>query len=182
MPPFAQIGDANIRAVVHYLRVIEGKSAPTSNRTEAPVTGDVKAGRALYFGRAQCSTCHMMSGNGGFIASDLTTYGRNRAAEEISHAITTPDTALVPTSRVVTVITKAGLKLTGVLRYEDNFCLALQTVDGRYHLLTRSDLTDVLYSDHSLMPRDYATRLTSKELNDLESFLIVAGRSARRDR
>jgi hypothetical protein len=32
------------------------------------------------------------------------------------------------------------------------------------------------------MPRDYGTRLTSKELNDLVSFLIVASRSGWRDR
>jgi cytochrome c oxidase cbb3-type subunit III len=179
MPPFAQIGDENIRAVVHYLRIIEGKSESTSNPRETAVTGDVDAGRALYFGKAQCSTCHMIKGHGGFIASDLTTYGRSRPADAILQAITTP--ALVRSSLVVTVLTKSGLRLTGVLRYEDNFNMALQTEDGRYHLLTRSDLTDVHYTDHSLMPRDYASRLTSKELNDLVSFLIVASRSGRRD-
>lgn len=135
MPPFAQIGDANIQAAVHYLRTIEGKPAPTSTPRETPVTGDVSAGRALYFGKARCSTCHMIKGHGGFIALDLTTYGRTRPADVILHAITTPDTPLVPSSRVVTVITKTGLKLTGVLRYEDNFSLALQTEDGRYHML-----------------------------------------------
>ncbi len=182
MPPFAQIGDENIRAVVHYLRIIEGRSGYTSNPVETPVTGDVNAGRALYFGKAQCSTCHMIKGQGGFIASDLTTYGRSRPADAILQAITTPDTSVAPSSRVVSVLTKSGLKLTGVLRYEDNFSVALQMEDGRYHLLTRSDLTEVHYTDHSLMPRDYGTRLTSKELNDLVSFLIVASRSGRRDR
>jgi cytochrome c oxidase cbb3-type subunit 3 len=182
MPPFAQIGDENIRAVVHYLRIIEDESRSTSNPRETPVTRDVNAGRALYFGKAQCSTCHMVKGHGGFIASDLTTYGRSRSADAILQAITTPDTPLVPSSRVASVLTKSGLKLTGVLRYEDNFSLAIQTEDGRYHLLTRSDLTDVHYTDHSLMPHDYGTRLTSKELNDLVSFLILASRSGRRDR
>jgi len=182
MPPFAQIGEANIRAVVHYLRKIEGKLAPTSIPTERPVTGEVNVGRVLYFGKAQCSTCHMISGHGGFIASDLTTYGQSRPADAILQAITTPDTPLAPSSRVVSVTTTTGLKLTGVLRYEDNFSVAMQTEDGRYHLLTRSDLTDVHYTDHSLMPRDYGTRLTSKELNDLVGFLIVASRSGRRDR
>lgn len=182
MPPFAQIGAANIRAVVQYLRIVEGKPAPTSTPRETPVTGDVSAGRALYFGKALCSTCHMIKGHGGFIALDLTTYGRSRPADSILQAITTPDTPLAPSSRVVSVITKTGLNLTGVLRYEDNFSLALQMEDGRYHLLARSDLTDVHYTDHSLMPRDYGTRLTSKELNDLVSFLIVASRSGWRDR
>ncbi len=182
MPPFAQIGDANIRAVVHYLRTIEGKPAPTSAPRETPVTGDASAGRALYFGKALCSTCHMIKGQGGFIALDLTTYGRSRPADAILRAITKPDNPLAPSSRVVSVITRTGLILTGVLRYEDNFNLALQTQDGRYHLLARTELTDMHYTDQSLMPRDYGTRLTPKELNDLVSFLIVAGRTGWRDR
>jgi cytochrome c oxidase cbb3-type subunit 3 len=182
MPPFAQIGDANISAVVHYLRIIEGKPAPAVTAAEAVVTGDVNAGRALYFGKAKCSTCHMLNGNGGFIASDLTAYGLGRPADAILQAITTPGTPPAPSSRVVSVTTRTGLKLTGVLRYEDNFSLALQMEDGRYHLLARSDLTGVHYTDHSLMPLDYGRRLTSKELNDLASFLIVASRGGRRGR
>jgi cytochrome c oxidase cbb3-type subunit III len=182
MPPFAQIGDANIRAVVHYLRIIEGEPSPTGTPRETPVTGDASAGRALYFGKALCSTCHMMKGHGGFIALDLTTYGRSRPADSILQAITAPDTLLAPSSRVVSVTTRTGLKLTGVLRYEDNFSVALQMEDGRYHLLARGDLADVHYTDHSLMPRDYGTRLTSKELDDLVTFLIVASRSGWRDR
>lgn len=136
----------------------------------------------MYFGKAQCSTCHMIEGHGGFIASDLTTYGRSRTADAILLAITAPDTPLAHSSRVVSVLTRGGQKLTGVLRYEDNFSVAIQMEDGRYHLLARSDLTDVHYTGHSLMPRDYGTRLTSKELNDLVSFLVVTSRKGRRDR
>ena len=49
MPPFAQIGDENIRAVVHYLRIIEGKWGSANDPREAPVTGDVDAGRTHVF-------------------------------------------------------------------------------------------------------------------------------------
>ena len=94
MPPFAQIGDANIRAVVQFLRRLENSAASKSASAEATVTGDVDAGRTLYFGKAQCSKCHLMQGKGGFIARNLTAYGRNRTADEILHAITTPDTPL----------------------------------------------------------------------------------------
>jgi len=176
MPPFAQIGDANIQAVVQYVRRLADTVASTDTRTEAAVTGDVDAGRALYFGKGQCSKCHLMRGKGGFIAQNLTNYGRTRAAEAILEAIKNPDNPLVPSSQVVTVKTQAGATLTGVLRNEDAFSLALQTEDGRFHLLARSDVADVRYAGRSLMPRDYGTRLSSKELNDLVSFLIVESR------
>jgi len=177
MPPFAQIGDANIRAVVQFLKGLENNTAAKSASVEAAVTGDADSGRKLYFGKAQCSQCHLMQGKGGFIASSLTNYGRNRAADEILKAITTPDTPLAPSSQVVTVTTSTGQELTGVLRNEDNFNLELQSEDGRYHFLARSEVKDVHYTGHSLMPRNYATRLSAKELNDLVSFLIVSSRN-----
>jgi putative heme-binding domain-containing protein len=181
MPSFAQIGDANIRAVVQFLRSLENSTASTPATAETIVTGDADAGRALYFGKAQCAQCHLMQGKGGFMADNLTHYGRNRTTDEILKAITSPDSPLAPSSEVVTVTTKTGQKLTGVLRNEDNFNLELQSEDGRYHSLARSDATDVHYTAHSLMPRDYGTRLSSKELSDIASFLIVASKKPRPD-
>jgi cytochrome c oxidase cbb3-type subunit III len=179
MPSFERLGDAEIGAVVRYLRTLQGKTA-VSNTEE--LTGDAVAGRVLYFGKAQCSSCHMVNtagvGQGGFIASDLTGYGANHTARAINQAIVQPDTPLDPASRVVDVQTKTGQKLIGVVRSEDNFNLALQTKDGRYHFLTRSSLAEVKYNNYSLMPHDYGTRLTSKELDDLVSFLIVTSRNA----
>src|SRR5579863_336031 len=177
MPPFAQIGDANIRAVVEFLTRLRNNAPPTNASAEVAVPGDVDTGRTLYFGKAECSSCHLMQGKGGFIARSLTSYGRTRSADEILHAIANPDAPLVPSSQVVTVTTRTGQKLTGPLRNEDSFTLALQTEDGRYHLLSRSDVTDIHYSGHSLMPRDYRTRLSPKELNDIVSFLIIASRN-----
>jgi putative heme-binding domain-containing protein len=173
MPPFEQIGDANIGAVVRYLRTLEA-----DNPISEPVTGDVNAGRTLFFGKAECSNCHMIAGKGGFIASDLTVYGKSHSGDAIQQAIVTPDTPLARQSRVIDVTTGSGTKLTGVLRNEDNFNLELQTQDGRYYFLARSSLKNVRYTGHSLMPRDYAAKLTAKDLNDIASFLIVKGRSA----
>ena len=174
MPPFAQIGDANIAAVVRYLRILEQNAVPAPPSAVVAPPGNVNSGRALFFGKAGCSSCHMVHGEGGFIARNLTTYASNRAAEAILSAIVSPDVPLVASSRVVTVTTIAGRQITGVLRNEDAFNLALQTEDGRYRFFSRNDLTAVTYSDHSLMPGDYGTRLTANELSDIVGFLIAA--------
>ena len=68
--------------------------------------------------------------------------------------------------------------MTGVVRAEDNLNITLQTEDGRYHFLSRGSLAAVNYTNHSLMPCDYGTRLTSGELDDLVAFLIVTGRNS----
>jgi putative heme-binding domain-containing protein len=176
MPAFPQLGDTGIRAVVDYLRILQGKTP--SNAPAAAVIGDSNSGHTLFFGKAQCSSCHMVNGVGGFIASDLTVYGQSHNEAAIIKAIVTPDNPLVPTARVVEVRTKSGQKLSGVVRSEDNFTLEMQTQDGRYHLLARNTLADVEYTDHSLMPHDYGTRLTPTELNDIASYLIVTGKAA----
>jgi cytochrome c oxidase cbb3-type subunit 3 len=175
MPGFPDLGDQGIQAVVQYLRTLQGA---TEAVPPAKLTGDPNAGRQLFFGKGQCSTCHMILGKGGFMAPELTAYARNRSADEILQAIVNPDADLEPTSRVAEVRTRAGQSLTGVVRAEDNMNITLQTEDGQYHFLSRSSLATVNYTDHSLMPRDYGTRLTSRELDDLVAFLIVTGRNA----
>lgn len=175
MPPFAQIGDANITALIHFLRLLENSASGGSAAPQGP-PGDADAGRALYFGKGKCSVCHMVNGKGGFMARDLTHFAANRSAETIRSAIVNPDRSLIPTSRVVTVTLRGGQTLTGVLRNEDNFDLDLQTEDGRYHLLKKSSQMRIAYTNHSLMPGDYGTRLSSAELNDLVGFLMSAGK------
>ena len=176
MPAFPQLGDAGIRAVVDYLRTLQGKTS--SNAPATAVIGNSNSGHTLFFGNAQCASCHMVGGAGGFIASDLTSYGQSHNEDAIIKAIVTPDSPLVTAARVVEVRTRSGQKLTGVVRSEDNFTLELQTQDGRYHFLERNTLADVQYTDHSLMPHDYGTRLTPAELNDIASYLIVTGKAA----
>src|ERR1700722_16550456 len=91
MPSFERLGDVEITAVGRYLRTLQGKTA-VSDTDE--LTGDAVAGRVLYFGKAQCSSCHMVNtagvGQGGFIASDLTGYGANHTARAIQDAIVRP--------------------------------------------------------------------------------------------
>jgi putative heme-binding domain-containing protein len=177
MPPFAQIGDANIEAVVHYLRLLANSSLPPETATAPAAEGDANAGRTLYFGKAQCSACHMVSGRGGFAATSLTAYARSRTAEMVRRAITAPPEETATVVHFASATTRGGRTLTGLVRNEDAFTLTLQTEDGRFHFLERKDLTAVRDDGHLLMPRDYGTLLTASELNDVVSFLMVSSKA-----
>ena len=63
--------------------------------------------------------------------------------------------------------------ITGMLKLNDNFSLSLQTLDGSFHFLKKSDLSSVDFGSRSLMPP--SSGLSSKELDDLVSYLIQAG-------
>jgi cytochrome c oxidase cbb3-type subunit III len=170
MPPFAYLGADKVKSVVAYLRVLQGKT------TAVTVTGDPAAGRTLFFGKAQCSSCHMVRGEGGFMASDLSVYGDGQASAAIQHAIVAHDPS--PNLRGVEVTTKSGEKIGGALRAEDNFTLTLLSPDGRFHTYDRARLASVQYTSESLLPKDYGSRLSPKELDDLVSFLITTAAQA----
>jgi len=174
MPAFAQIGEDNIRVLVHFLRILQNGTAPEKPPQRVAIAGDPDAGSALFFGKAQCASCHRMQGKGRYIASDLTAYGRIHNVDAIVRAIVDPHAQSTPSVRVVTVTTKKGQTLTGVLKNEDNFSVDLQTQDGRYFLLDRSQLARVSDSGRSLMPRDYAQVLSPRELDDIAEFLRLA--------
>jgi putative heme-binding domain-containing protein len=167
MPSFGYMGDQKVSDVVAYLRVLQGKG------TVEKVTGDPKAGRTLFFGKAECAKCHMVNGEGGFIASDLSTYGDNITAANLRNIIVNPDQSLPPASKVVEIRTLSGQRISGLVREEDNFRITLQTEDGRFHMYAKAKLASVVHTSHSIMPADYGSKLSSKELDDLTSFLIT---------
>lgn len=168
MPAFGNTLDAaQIRDVAVYLR-----SLLQSHLGPAAVPGDAAAGKALFFGKAGCADCHMMGGAGGFLGADLTSYAEPRSIGEIRDAITDPANNAPRREKMVSVATRSGEHFTGVARNEDNFSLQLQTSDGAFHLLMKSELEQVEYQKQPLMPADYSQRLSASELNDLISLLM----------
>jgi cytochrome c oxidase cbb3-type subunit III len=166
MPAFSTLDASTSRALVKYVRFLQGQTG------SAALPGNPQNGQAIFFGRARCSECHLAAGAGGFIAPDLSSYGRSRPVEEIRDAIVKPGQQSNTSRGTVTIATRAGQTLTGVLRNEDNFSLQLQSLDGAFHLLMKSDVASVRRDLNSLMPADYASTLSAGDLNDLVSFLM----------
>jgi len=175
MPSFATLDPARINALVRYLRLLQGKM-----ETEE-IAGDSRNGKTLFFGRARCSECHLIEGQGGFIAADLSTFGRTHSMGETRDAITNPNKPGDPSPGIALVTTHDGQKYSGMVRNEDNFSLQLQAVDGGFHLFLKSDLENVTRQPESLMPSTYGSTLSRAELDDLASFLMTVARSRKSD-
>jgi cytochrome c oxidase cbb3-type subunit III len=170
MPAFGTSFDsATLREITAYVR-----SLLQTNQQSTKLPGDPAAGRTLFFGKANCSECHMVNGEGGFLGIDLSAYAHSHSADDIRQAIIDPDKSSSRRQKTVSVVTRSGEHFTGIARNEDNFSIQLQTPDGAFHLLQKSDLAQLNYEPHSLMPADYAQRLTARELDDVVSFLIRA--------
>jgi cytochrome c oxidase cbb3-type subunit III len=174
MPAFGALGVPKIKAVMSYLRILQGGSKAVS------LPGDPQRGQALFFGKAGCAKCHLINGLGGFLGADLSAYGSNASIEEIRSAITDPNRDLDPRAGTVFVTTREGRQFTGIARNEDNFSLQLQSLDGTFHLFAKSDLEHLEYQPESLMPSDYGAILSGGELDDLVSYLLRTAQTAQR--
>jgi putative heme-binding domain-containing protein len=174
MPAFGALGVPKIKAVMGYLRILQGGSKA------AAFPGNPQKGKLLFFGKAGCAKCHTINGMGGFLGADLSTYGANASIEEIRSAITDPNKDLDPRAGTVFVTTREGRQFTGIARNEDNFSLQLQSLDGTFHLFAKSDLAHLEYQPKSLMPSDYGSILGSGEMDDLVSYLLRTAQTAKR--
>jgi putative heme-binding domain-containing protein len=168
MPAFRLLTEKQIQAVVLYVRSLQGKAQART------VPGDPGRGKTIFFGKGECSSCHMISGEGGFLGPDLSAYASTASATAIRDEIVRSPRIPRPGSRSATLTTAEGERFEGLIRNEDNFSVQLQTKDGRFHFFQRSELRNFDRLETSLMPTDYRERLSSSELNDLVSFLISA--------
>lgn len=166
MPAFRNMTATQVQAVVHYLRSLQGRS---ESRT---LPGDPERGKALFFGKAECSTCHTISGEGGFLGPDLSGYAATADPTAIRDQILKTQRSPAFSYRPAVLTTADGERLEGLIRNEDNFSLQFQTKDGSFHFFEKSDLRNLERRDSSLMPTDYRDRLSSGELDDLVSFLV----------
>jgi putative heme-binding domain-containing protein len=171
MPAFGSLGSARLKAVLRYLRKLQGTGGA------AAVLGNPQRGQAVFFGKAGCSECHSINGTGGFLGSDLSAYGLTPSAAEIRDAIANPSPEADLRRRTVAVTLRDGRTFSGLARNEDNFSLQLQSPDGTFHLLRKSEAERIEVLPKPLMPTDYGSTLLPAELDDLVSFLMMVGRN-----
>ena len=168
MPGFRNLSEKQTRAVVSYLRSLQGKLEGRN------LPGDSGRGKQIFFGKGECSSCHTISGQGGFLGPDLSGYGATVSAEAIRDEIVRSRRMPAQGYRSAVLVTSEGDRLEGVIRNEDNFSIQFQNKNGGFHFFQKSELRSIDRIENSLMPTDYRERLSSAELNDLASYLMTA--------
>lgn len=174
MPPFKRLSTEQVWQVVSYLRSLsETPAAATGPRA----AGNLALGEQLFFGKANCATCHEVHGRGLNLGPDLSNAGR-LSAEQLRQKILAPNgNAAQPArgrrrgARVAVVKTKDGRQLRGVVRNEDTYTLLLTDTAGQLLRLDKAQLAELRYEPQSLMPADYGQRLSADDLQNLVAFL-----------
>ena len=175
MPAFNTLSQSEAASLVRHLRTLQGRSEETK------VAGDPTHGTAVFFGKGRCAECHVIDGKGGFLGPDLSAFGASRGAQEIRDAILKPSRNGRLGERVIVTV-RSGNKYSGLVRNEDNFSLQLQDSNGGFHFFSKTEVAEINRQSDSLMPSDYGSTLTPRELDDLIAFLVRSAERTKADK
>src|SRR5437868_8716243 len=136
--------DEEIWQIITYIRSQEVKAS-------AQAAGNAAHGKELFYGDANCSTCHMVEGQGGRLGPELTSVGGSRTREAIIDSVRNPSRRLAwglteatkefpQEYESVTAATPEGKEIKGVTLNEDSFTVQVIDANEQIHLLEKDKL------------------------------------------
>lgn len=161
MPP-NQLPGQQIREIISFIRSL------SASALDHLVPGDPISGKALFFGAGGCAKCHSIGGQGGFLGPDLSDIASRQSVENIKQAIVAPSQFIEPGFAAVVVIAPSGQRLEGLVKNESPYSLQLQDLEGNFHSLSKSDVSEIIRRRKSLMP---APALSDQQLQNILAFL-----------
>src|SRR5579862_5720305 len=171
--------DEEIWQIITYIRSQEVK-AP------AQAMGNAAHGKALFYGDANCSLCHMVEGKGGRLGPELTAVGGSRTHAAIVESVRDPSRRLAwglteatkefpQEYESVTVMTADRKEIKGVTMNEDSFSVQIMDTSEQIHLLDKSKLLSFQKKRESAMPKYTVDTLSDKDLEDIVAYLVSVG-------
>ncbi len=184
MDAYRDYSDDQVWQLVAYIKSLAPTAPARGNAaaTGAALPGNPAAGEALFFGKADCSSCHDINGRGGAVGPDLSGAAQLTPAA-VRQKILNPSVAMpaggggrggrgggAPVTVVVTQ--RDGRVLRGVRRSEDTFSVQIIDAKGIMHSVDKLKVASVRTEATSLMPA-YADSLTTSEVDDLVAYVTA---------
>jgi alcohol dehydrogenase (cytochrome c) len=177
MPAFPRLSSDQTWRLVSYIRSLNGAVAAPVSMT----SGNASAGESLFFSaKTGCANCHEVNGRGGILGPELSAAG-TQTEEALRNKIVNPNAVANTGVRVrrrdrkgpsaVTVKTLDGKSMRGIQRNEDTYSLVLVDTAGGTHLIDKKKIASVQPEFESLMPADFAKRLSGTEMTNLVAYL-----------
>ncbi len=130
--------------------------------------GDLNAGKEFF--TKTCAQCHTMAGVGGKVGPDLTGIGA-RDPKDILAEIVDPNRSVEGNFRLWMIQTKEGDALNGRLDAETRTSVELLDLQGKRHVIQRSEIDEMRVSPLSIMPVGLIDHLKPEEIASLLEFL-----------
>src|SRR5262245_44252643 len=161
--PSSTAPDAEIRAIVGYLRGLGGTGA------SLPASGNAQNGERIFW--ASCGSCHAVNGRGGPLGPDFSRIGQSQGREALVKSVREPGSAIADGFKPVTIVTRDGQRVRGVRKSEDAFSIQMMDDGGHLRGYLKSNIRDVVSDTSSLMPAFGPDRLSDGDLGDVIAFL-----------
>jgi len=164
MPAFP-LPEEQIRQLGAFVRSL---NAPA---VSLPVAGNVQAGEQIFFGKGQCSSCHMIRGRGGYLGPDLSDIGATRRLGELRDSLTNPSAVPSMDYRPVMVTSADGKQLRAVARHSSYWSAQILDETGNLYLVHGEGAQKLAFGEKSWMSPDFVKGLSPQQLTDLVAFL-----------
>jgi putative heme-binding domain-containing protein len=164
MPAF-KFSDAELNAIVAYVR----SGLDVNGR--ALMVGNAGRGRALFTGKAGCTSCHRAEGVGATgAAPDLSDVAAIRTPQSLHQSLLDPSSVMMPINRPVRIVTRSGQTIRGRRLNEDTYSIQVINEQGRLQSVAKADVREYEILKVSPMP-SYRDKLSSEEIADLVAYL-----------
>jgi putative heme-binding domain-containing protein len=173
-----RLTDEETAVIVAYVQTLN-RGAPEA------IPGNAERGRAVY-ASLDCSTCHVVGGQGGVVGPELTTVGARRAAPFLRKTLVDPGAELPKGSfgvllngfseyLPVSIVENNGRETRGVRLNEDSFTIQVRDAEGKIYSFRKGDVQNIdKQTGRSLMP-SYRDKLSAAQLDDLVAYLVSLG-------
>ncbi len=133
--------------------------------------GIASQGLALYNGKGNCTSCHMINGEGGRLGPDMSFVGEKLDPDELATALTDPDADVAPRWWTVRVQQRDGSIVEGLRMDEDTFGIRVMDVNANLWSFQKNQVDSYEREQSSTMP-GYAQSLTENEIDHLVAYLF----------
>jgi putative heme-binding domain-containing protein len=132
--------------------------------------GDPLAGQRVF--KNLCAQCHTIYGEGGKVGPDLTSNGRG-SFDQVLASVFDPSLVIGQGYQTVTVVTKDGRNLTGLIVEDSDQRVVLKMPGEGEEAVPRNNVKYTRVSKLSMMPEGIETWVERKDLVDLFAFLAL---------
>jgi mono/diheme cytochrome c family protein len=168
MPPFPAFTDDQLKDIAEYLHMqVELAVNRSTYKPLNVVTGDAKAGEAVFAGDGKCTTCHSVTG-------DLAHVGSKYEPADLQAALLYPAArANGPKGPKVTVTLPSGQILTGNVKHLDDFYVSFYDSAGNYQSVNLEPGVKVEVEDKLIAHRNMLDQMNDKRMHDLAAYLVT---------
>jgi putative heme-binding domain-containing protein len=144
--------------------------------TSQTMIGIAEKGRALFFDSPQnksCHSCHSLNGEGTAIGPDLSRLS-NETPRELLLKIVLTRQITDPRFATLNITLSSGDKIVGVKKEEDGDSIRIYDtteLPAVLRTVRKAEIVKLETSNESVMPKDYASIYSMKQLLDLITFL-----------